>query len=110
MIFVAGITAIDAHGKVPFELEAELRAAFSRVDDVLALMGSALHHVVDVSCFSIGEPARVHPVLRLVIDDVFGDPKPVTTCMFVRALLEPNARCELRVIARASVDDREAVS
>ncbi|GAA2157133.1 RidA family protein [Actinomadura napierensis] len=98
MIFVTGQIAIDHEGNpVSDDIEVQTRFVFERVSSVLEAANSSMDDVVKAQIFltDIRDFAVVSPIRN----EFFGTSKPVSTLVEVSALVRPECKVEVEVIA-----------
>jgi enamine deaminase RidA (YjgF/YER057c/UK114 family) len=101
-VYVSGTPGFDAaQGGIPSDLEAEIRAVFSNLQDILVEMGSSLEQVLEMTNFLVGDPSAVYPMFDKVRSEVFGKHLPASASVFVQALVSPEMHCEVKLSANA---------
>ena len=98
LLFVSGCVPVDGDGRlVGGDVVAQARQVFANVGDVLAAGGCGFDDVVKVTVYliDIDDRARINPVR----EEVFGEARPASTLVEVRALAVPGAKLEVEAIA-----------
>ncbi len=98
LLFISGQLPLDDRGKpVDGGIHEQATAVFERVSAVLATEGSSLTDVVKLTYF-LTDMVDL-PGLRVVIGNIFADPKPASTLVQVSALIDKRFRLEIEAIA-----------
>ncbi|HLJ60567.1 MAG TPA: RidA family protein [bacterium] len=99
MIFVAGTAAADPHGNAiaPGDAYAQTKDVLGRIERAIRELGGTMRDVVQTRIFvtDIGrweEVGRAH-------GEVFGQIRPVTSMVEVRALIAPGMLVEVEAVA-----------
>ena len=99
LVFVAGMTAIDAAGEVAGGADPYLQARESlrKALDALAVCGANAADVVQTRMYLV-DPAHWEQVGR-AHGETFADHRPAATMVVVKELLEPRMLVEIEVVA-----------
>jgi enamine deaminase RidA (YjgF/YER057c/UK114 family) len=92
-VFVSGVIG---HGD---SAEAEFRSAWETVALVLAEAGAGLADIIDSTLYIVDLAANAATMAR-VKDEFIGEPYPASTWIGVASLIRPNARAEIKIMAR----------
>jgi reactive intermediate/imine deaminase len=102
LLFVSGFVPVDGDGQLVGgdDVIAQTRQVFANLAAVLAAAGATFADVVKVTVYltDIEDRARINPVRQ----EVFGDTRPASTLVEVRALATPGARVEIDAVALLS--------
>ena len=100
MAFVSGTTDAGSDGRSmhPGEPAAQARAVFGIIERALAKGGFALADVVRTRLF-VTHRNHIAPVAA-VQGELFGEVRPASTALVVKALIEPSLLVEIEVDAR----------
>lgn len=102
LVFVAGMTAIDADGEAVGGTDAYLQARESlrKALDALAACGASASGVVQTRMYLV-DPTHWEDVGR-AHGEVFADARPVATMVVVKQLLDAQMLVEIEVVAALS--------
>jgi enamine deaminase RidA (YjgF/YER057c/UK114 family) len=102
LVFVAGMTAIDADGSVVGDTDPYLQAreALRKAVTALAECGAVVADVVQTRMYLV-DPAHWADVGR-AHGELFADGRPAATMVVVKELLDPRMLVEIEVVAAAS--------
>ena len=99
LLFVSGFVPVDGDGRLVGgdDVVAQTRQVFANLAAVLAAAGATFAEVVKVTVYltDIEDRARINPVRQ----DIFGDTRPASTLVEVRALATPGAKVEIDAVA-----------
>ena len=98
-LFVTGMTGSGADGVMPPEPEAQFRAAFERVGQVLAAEGLSFAHVVEITSYHVDIRTHFDAFAKVYADFVHA-PYPAWTAVGVAELRRPGALVEIKVTAQ----------
>jgi enamine deaminase RidA (YjgF/YER057c/UK114 family) len=108
-VVLSGVVAAAREGVVldVTAFEAELRRAFSRIDQLLVAAGSDGAHVIEMTTYhvfdsawqSFGKGEHID-AFRRIKDDFVRRPYPAWTAIGVADLIPPGGLVEIRVVAR----------
>ena len=101
LVFVAGMTAIDASGEAVGGADPYLQAQESlrKALDALAACGAGATDVVQTRMYLV-DPTHWEAVGR-AHGEVFADSRPAATMVVVKELLDPRMLVEIEVVAAA---------
>jgi enamine deaminase RidA (YjgF/YER057c/UK114 family) len=100
LVYTSGMVGFDgATGTVPSDLEDEIRLLFANLENILHDAGTSFEHVLEQTNFLVGDPAVVYPVFHKVRTEIFTGHLPASTSVFVDALVGPDCRCEVKLVA-----------
>jgi 2-iminobutanoate/2-iminopropanoate deaminase len=105
LLFLSGQVAVDSRGGIIGEndLEAQSRQIFENMKAVLAAAGAELTDIVRLTTyFSIDLTEEVTRTYWKVRKEYFGDHRPASTGMQVKALIYPALMLEVDAIAALS--------
>jgi enamine deaminase RidA (YjgF/YER057c/UK114 family) len=96
-VWVSGAVGVTEDGAVPPGTVEQFRLALASVEGCLRHVGAAARHVVKVTIFmtDIAERGAINP-LRI---EYFGEHRPASTLVEVRALVDPRLRVEIEAVA-----------
>jgi 2-iminobutanoate/2-iminopropanoate deaminase len=101
LLFVSGCVPIDGHGRLVGgdDVVEQARQVFRNMGAVLAAAGARPKDVVKVTLFltDIDDRPKINPVRQ----EFFGDARPASTLVEVRALAVPGAKVEVDAVAVA---------
>ena len=96
-LYVAGQIGIDAKGLASPDFEAQTRQTWSNIEAILAEAGMTLKDIVKTTIFLVN-PAD-YPTFVKVRTEVLDGHKPASTLVYVSALVKPDWKVEIDVIA-----------
>jgi len=101
-VWISGTVGIDADGNIPADTVEQFRVAMSNLDAVLHATGGLACDIVKVTVFltDIADRARINPIR----EHYFGDHRPASTLVEVRALVLPELKVEIEAEAVVSDD------
>lgn len=96
-VWVSGLVGMNGDGTIPPDTAAQFDIAMDVMGQCLAAAGAGPQHVVKVLIFmtDISERPRINP--RRVA--FFGDHKPASTLVEVKALVDPRMKVEIEAQA-----------
>jgi 2-iminobutanoate/2-iminopropanoate deaminase len=96
-VWVSGSVGMQDDGSVPDSTVEQFRIAMASIDTCLRQAGAQARHVVKVTVFmtDISERPLINP-LRI---EYFGENRPASTLVEVRALVDPRLRVEIEAVA-----------
>jgi enamine deaminase RidA (YjgF/YER057c/UK114 family) len=99
LVFVAGMTAVDAGGEVVGGADpyGQARESLRKAVDALAACGASTADVVQTRMY-LTDPAHWEEVGR-AHGDAFADHRPAATMVVVKQLLDPRMLVEIEVVA-----------
>jgi reactive intermediate/imine deaminase len=99
LLFVSGFVPVDGEGRLVGgdDVVAQARQVLANLGAVLSAAGATFADVVKVTVYltDIADRARINPVRQ----EVFGDARPASTLVEVRALAVPGAKLEIEAVA-----------
>lgn len=100
-VFLTGVTGAAADGQMPEATEAQFKACFDKIAQVLAEADLSLDAVVEMTSYHVGLRGHfdLFDQVRLAC---FNPPYPAWTAVEVAGLRRPGAVVEIRVIAQTS--------
>ncbi|MES2972503.1 MAG: RidA family protein [Pseudomonadota bacterium] len=96
-LYVAGQIGIDAKGVASPDFEAQTRQTWKNIEAILAEAGMTLKDIVKTTIFLVN-PAD-YPTFVKVRTEVLDGHKPASTLVYVSALVKPDWKVEIDVIA-----------
>ncbi len=104
-LFISGTLASDVHGDLVGvgDVVAQAEQTFDNIETVLTRLGASLADVVKVVVYLTDVNDRV--AVNSVRERRFGESRPTSTLVQVGALVHPEARVEIEVVALAPTDD-----
>lgn len=88
LVFIAGQTGMDEHGKIVQGLENQIRQSFENIRRIVTGAGGTMANVIRITGY-LRDMGGLETYIR-VVSDVFGDKPPAATLLEVKALaLEP---------------------
>ena len=96
-VWVSGSVGIAQDGSIPESTVDQFRIAMASVDACLRQAGASAKHVVKVTIFmtDIGERPLINPQ-RI---EYFGEHRPASTLVEVKALVDPRLKVEIEAVA-----------
>jgi 2-iminobutanoate/2-iminopropanoate deaminase len=98
-LYISGIVPVDERGELVGgdDVVAQVRQVFANMRRVLDAVGATPADVVKVTVYllDIDDRAAINPVRQ----EFFGDARPASTLVEVRALAVPGARVEIEAVA-----------
>lgn len=96
-VWVSGSVGMQDDGSVPDGTAEQFRIAMASIDTCLRQAGAQARHVVKVTVFmtDISERPLINP-LRI---EYFGENRPASTLVEVRALVDPRLKVEIEAVA-----------
>lgn len=96
-VWVSGAVGIKQDGAIPESTVEQFRIALQSVDACLRHAGASVANVVKVTIFmtNIAERPMINP-LRI---EYFGENRPASTLVEVRALVDPRLKVEIEAVA-----------
>ena len=98
-LYISGIVPVDERGELVGEddVVAQVRQVFANMRRVLDAVGATPADVVKVTVYllDVDDRAAINPVRQ----EFFGDARPASTLVEVRALAVPGARVEIEAVA-----------
>jgi 2-iminobutanoate/2-iminopropanoate deaminase len=99
LLFLSGCIAVDSEGRLVGgdDVVEQARQVFRNLGSVLAAAGAGFGDVLKVTVYltDIGDRATINPVRQ----EVFGEARPASTLVEVRALAVPGAKLEIDAVA-----------
>jgi len=99
LLICSGVIGVGADGKVPTSAEEEFRNAWRAIGVVLEEAGLNYSHIVECTTFHVGLRQHMKTFMK-VRDEFLRAPWPAWTAVGISELAAPDARVEIRVIAR----------
>jgi enamine deaminase RidA (YjgF/YER057c/UK114 family) len=96
-LYVAGQIGIDAKGLASPDFEAQTRQTWSNIEAILAEAGMTLKDIVKTTIFLVNPTD--YPTFVKVRAEVLDGHKPASTLVYVSALVKPDWKVEIDVIA-----------
>ena len=100
-VFMTGFTGAGADGAMPNDPEAQMRAAFAKVGQVLTEAGLGFEHIVEMMSYHVELRDHLDLFKRIRAEHV-AEPFPAWTAIEVVGVVREGAIIELRIIARRS--------
>ncbi len=97
-LLCSGVIGTDANGRVPEDLEAEVRDAWQSVGRVLEAAELGYADIIEMTTYHVGLRATL-PTFMKVKDEFIQEPWPAWTAVGVTELALPGARLEIRICA-----------
>lgn len=96
-VWVSGLVGMDGAGNIPSDTAAQFDIAMDAMAKCLAAAGAGPEHVVKVNIYmtDVSERPRINP--RRVA--FFGDHRPASTLVEVKALVDPRMKVEIEAHA-----------
>lgn len=98
-LYIAGQIALDHDGQLvgPGDIEAQTRQVYSNLGAILAEFGGSFAHLAKLNTYLTD---RSHlPGFRKVRNELFGEPLPPNTLVFVQGLASPDYLVEIEAVA-----------
>lgn len=104
LIFLTGVTGSDPAGHLPSSPEAQFRAAFAKIEELLGEAGLGLDAIVEMTTYHVGlrDHFELFDNLRV---ELLAAPYPAWTAVEVAGLRREGAVVEMRVIAARGASD-----
>ncbi|MBL4787318.1 MAG: RidA family protein [Cohaesibacteraceae bacterium] len=101
-LYLSGITGTEADGKIPDNLDAQIRTAFDKIGVILAEAGLGYQSIVEMTTYHIGlrEHFEMFNAIRI---EYCGEPFPAWTAVEVAGLQRKGINVEIRVVANMDV-------
>lgn len=96
-LYLAGQIGIDANGFASPDFEAQTRQTWSNIEAILGEAGMTLKDIVKTTIYLV-DPTS-YPAFVKVRTEVLGGHKPASTLVYVSALVKPDWKVEIDVIA-----------
>ncbi len=96
-MYLAGQIGIDAKGVASPDFEAQTRQTWSNIEAILGEAGMTLKDIVKTTIYLV-DPAT-YPAFVKVRTEVLDGHKPASTLVYVSALVKPEWKVEIDVIA-----------
>ena len=96
-MYLAGQIGIDAKGVASPDFEAQTRQTWRNIEAILAEAGMTLKDIVKTTIYLV-DPAT-YPTFVKVRTEVLDGHKPASTLVYVSALVKPDWKVEIDVIA-----------
>jgi enamine deaminase RidA (YjgF/YER057c/UK114 family) len=96
-LYVAGQIGIDAKGVCSSDFEAQTRQTWSNIEAILGEAGMTLKDIVKTTIFLVNPTD--YPTFVKVRTEVLNGHKPASTLVYVSALVKPDWKVEIDVIA-----------
>jgi 2-iminobutanoate/2-iminopropanoate deaminase len=96
-LYIAGQIGIDSKGVAPTDVAAQCRQAWANVAAILAEAGMGIENITKTTIFLVS-PVD-YPAFVEVRKDVLKGHKPASTLVYVSALVKPEWKVEIDVIA-----------
>jgi enamine deaminase RidA (YjgF/YER057c/UK114 family) len=96
-MYLAGQIGIDAKGVASPDFEAQTRQTWRNIEAILAEAGMTLKDIVKTTIYLV-DPAT-YPIFVKVRTEVLDGHKPASTLVYVSALVKPDWKVEIDVIA-----------
>ena len=88
LVFIAGQTGMDEHGRIVQGLENQIRQSFENIRRIVTGAGGTIANVIRITGY-LRDMGGIETYIK-VVSDVFGDKLPAATLLEVKALaLEP---------------------
>lgn len=101
-LYLSGITGTGADGKIPDNLDAQIRTAFDKIGVILAEAGLGYQSIVEMTTYHIG--LRDHfEMFNAIRIEYCSEPFPAWTAVEVAGLQRQGINVEIRVIANMDV-------
>jgi reactive intermediate/imine deaminase len=102
LVHVSGQVALAPGGELVGEgdIEAQARQALANLEAALGAAGARVEDTIKVTCFLLD--AADYPAYAAAKAELFGDTAPASTCVVVKALLDPRLLLEVEAVAVAS--------
>jgi 2-iminobutanoate/2-iminopropanoate deaminase len=99
LLFVSGCIAVDGNGELVGgdDVVAQTRQVFANLEVILTAAGTTFGNVAKITLYltDVNDRARVNPVRQ----EYFGDARPASTLVEVSALVVPEAKIEIELVA-----------
>jgi 2-iminobutanoate/2-iminopropanoate deaminase len=102
LVLIAGQVPHDTDDKLVGEgdFAAQARQALANVEAALAAAGARIEDTVKLTCFLLD--AADYPAYAAAKAELFGSTAPASTCVVVKALLDPRLLLEVEAVAVAA--------
>jgi enamine deaminase RidA (YjgF/YER057c/UK114 family) len=100
LLFMTGMTGHRPDGTFADDPAEQIRAAFAKIDSVLAEAALDRSSIVEMTSFHVGLQAHIE-IFRTLHDQYVVEPYPAWTAIEVSGLASPDAIVEIRVVASA---------
>ena len=101
-LYLSGITGTGADGKIPDNLDAQIRTAFDKIGVILAEAGLGYQSIVEMTTYHIG--LRDHfEMFNAIRIEYCSEPFPAWTAVEVAGLQRQGINVEIRVVANMDV-------
>jgi enamine deaminase RidA (YjgF/YER057c/UK114 family) len=98
LVFLTGMTGAFPDGTMPVDTEMQIRSAFDKIGEVLALDGLDHAAIVEMTSYHVG--LREHfDLFNAIRSDYVREPFPAWTAVEVAGLRRAGAIVEIRVVA-----------
>lgn len=96
-VWVSGAVGIRQNGTIPESTVEQFRVALDSVDACLRHTGATAAQVVKVTIFMTDISER--PLINPIRMEYFGENRPASTLVEVRALVDPRLKVEIEAVA-----------
>ncbi|MSQ60646.1 MAG: RidA family protein [Betaproteobacteria bacterium] len=96
-VWVSGCVGMAQDGSIPENTVDQFRVALASIDACLRHVGASAKHVVKVTVFMTD--IRERPLINPQRIEYFGEHRPASTLVEVKALVDPRLKVEIEAVA-----------